>query len=75
MISLCQEFGFPVSWRKLQLGAAVEWIGWQLHFHAAALCSPAVKVQKLLDAIRAVRTIGPRAASRVQGAEGMWVLL
>ena len=54
VIGFCQTFGFPLSWRKLQLAATVQFIGWELHFRAEAFCLPAPKVQKLLEAVNFV---------------------
>ena len=59
LLSFCQAFGFPVSWKKLQLGPSVEFIGWQLHFRAGGFCLPSDKVAKLLAAIELVLRPGP----------------
>ena len=39
-ITFCMCFGIQLSWRELQLGASVVWIGWELHFHANAFSVP-----------------------------------
>ena len=54
ILSFCQVFNFPISWRKLQLGPVVEYIGWQIHFRAGAFCLPTSKVDKLLQAIEQI---------------------
>ena len=54
ILSFCQVFNFPISWRKLQLGPVVEYIGWQIHFRAGAFCLPTSKVDKPLQAIKQI---------------------
>ncbi|CAE7038940.1 unnamed protein product [Symbiodinium sp. CCMP2592] len=51
LLSFCQVFGYPISWRKLQLGPTIVYIGWQIHFRAGAFCLPLEKIAKLLKAI------------------------
>ena len=76
ILSFCQVFDFPISWKKLQLGPVVEFIGWQLHFRAGAFCLPAAKVQKLLSAIVAVLTGSVCTSRELESLIGLlhWVL-
>ena len=46
-ITFCVCFGVQLSWRKLQLGASVVWIGWELNFHAGAPSVPQDKRDRL----------------------------
>ena len=46
-ITFCVCFGIRLSWRKLQLGACVIWIGWELNFHAGAFSVPQDKRDRL----------------------------
>ena len=29
-LAFCDIFGFPISWRKVQIGHSIDWIGWSL---------------------------------------------
>ena len=44
LLSFCQVFGYPVSWRKLQFGPTIVYIGWQIHFRAGAFSLPSEKL-------------------------------
>ena len=46
-VTFCVCFGVRLSWRKLQLGACVVWIGWELNFHAGAFSVPQDKRDRL----------------------------
>ena len=46
-ITFCMCFGIQLGWRKLQLGASVVWIGWELNFHAGAFSVPQNKRDRL----------------------------
>ena len=54
LLSFCQVFGYPVSWKKVQLGVEIEYIGWRINFRAGGFYLPQTKVTKLLHAIQAV---------------------
>ena len=54
LLSFCQVFGYPVSWKKVQLGVEIEYIGWRINFRAGGFYLPQTKVAKLLHAIQAV---------------------
>ena len=54
LLSFCQVFGYPVSWKKVQLGVEIEHIGWRINFRAGGFYLPQTKVTKLLHAIQAV---------------------
>ena len=38
ILAFCSCFQIPLSWRKLQLGPAITWIGWEINF-GGLLCS------------------------------------
>ena len=59
ILSFCQTFNYPISWRKLQLGPAIEYIGWQIHFRAGAFQLPQTKVAKLLQAVQKILRSSP----------------
>ena len=46
-LAFCDIFGFPISWRKVQIGHSIDWIGWSFHFRAGAVSVPISKRQKL----------------------------
>ena len=52
LLGLCQAFGYPLSWRKLQLGPEV--VGLQLCFRSLAFRLPSSKIVRLLQALRDV---------------------
>ena len=54
LLGLCQAFGYPLSWKKLQLGPEVVWIGWQLCFRSLAFRLPNSKIVRLLQALHDV---------------------
>ena len=54
LLSFCQVFGYPVSWKKVQMGVEIEYIGWRINFRAGGFYLPQAKVSKLLHAIQAV---------------------
>ena len=31
-LAFCDIFGFPISWRKVQIGRSIDWIGWSFTF-------------------------------------------
>ena len=51
-LAFCDIFGFPISWRKVQSGHSIDWIGWSFHFRAGAVSVPISKRQKLCSGIQ-----------------------
>ena len=47
LLSFCQVFGYPVSWKKVQMGVEIEYIGWRINFRAGGFYLPQAKVSKL----------------------------
>ena len=47
-LSAASCFRIPLSWRKLQLGPAITWIGWEINFGAGCFTLPEAKRIKLL---------------------------
>ena len=43
-----QSFNIPLSWKKLQLGVSVQWLGWCFGFAASAIALATTNRQKLL---------------------------
>ena len=48
ILAFCSCFRIPLSWRKLQLGPAITWIGWEINFGAECFTLPEAKRIKLL---------------------------
>ena len=48
ILAFCSCFRIPLSWRKLQLGPAITWIGWEINFGAGCFTLPEAKRIKLL---------------------------
>ena len=46
-LSAASCFRIPLSWRKLQLGPAITWIGWEINFGAGCFTLPEAKRIKL----------------------------
>ena len=46
--------GLPISWKKTELGASVQWIGWRFHVLAGYVELPLSKVHKLQDYIKGI---------------------
>ena len=53
-VTFCVCFGIRLSWKKLQLGPVVVWIGWELNFHAGAFSVPQDKRDRLRSLITAM---------------------
>ena len=51
LLSFCQVFGYPISWKKLQCGPKVQYIGWDINLRAGVVSLPDDKIVKLLSAI------------------------
>ena len=76
ILSFSQVFGYPLSWRKLQLGPRVEYIGWSLNFRAGFYELPQAKVQKFLQALTAVASGDTCTKQALQRLIGLmhWIL-
>ncbi|CAE7267110.1 unnamed protein product [Symbiodinium sp. CCMP2592] len=76
MVALSQSFGYPISWRKLQLGPKLEYIGWRINFRAGTFCLPDSKVAKLLQSLMQVLRSDPCTKRDLQALIGLlhWVL-
>jgi len=48
---LAQVLNIPISWRKIEFGPRVQWIGWQFHVTAGYISLPSNKIDKLSDYI------------------------
>ena len=46
-LAFCAAFGVPLSWKKLQFGTSITWIGWQLDFAKGCVCIPPAKLERL----------------------------
>eukprot|EP00435_Cladocopium_sp_Y103_P046824 s1882_g13.t1 len=44
----CQITQIPISWKKSELGARIQWIGWLINFRAGTISIPPQKIDKLL---------------------------
>ena len=76
VISFCVCFGYPLSWKKLQMGPHVIWIGWSFSFGAGGVEVPPDKAEKLLLGIRDLLKsdrVEKRALHRVIGLV-QWIL-
>ena len=47
ILAFCTCFSVPLSWRKLQLGPTITWIGWELNFAFGCFTLPEAKRLKL----------------------------
>ena len=50
-LCFCGAFGIPLSWKKLQFGCSIRWIGWDLDFDIGCVSIPSEKLEKLADSI------------------------
>lgn len=44
---LCQITQIPISWKRSELGARIQWIGWLINFRAGTISIPHQKIDKL----------------------------
>ncbi|CAE7042088.1 unnamed protein product [Symbiodinium sp. CCMP2592] len=51
VLAFCACFNIPLSWRKLQMGPSITWIGWQIDFKAGCYTLPELKRLKLLGQV------------------------
>ncbi|CAE7365890.1 hypothetical protein AK812_SmicGene27995 [Symbiodinium microadriaticum] len=54
VLAVCVCFGYPISWKKLQMGPRILWIGWSFDFGAGGVEVPSDKTSKLLAGLRDV---------------------
>ncbi|CAE7153437.1 unnamed protein product, partial [Symbiodinium necroappetens] len=52
VLAFCVCFGYPISWKKLQMGPRILWIGWSFDFGAGGVEVPSDKTSKLLAGLR-----------------------
>ena len=52
LLCFCSAFGIPLSWKKLQCGVQLRWIGWDLDFAKGCVCIPPDKMQKLHELLQ-----------------------
>eukprot|EP00435_Cladocopium_sp_Y103_P037378 s1556_g9.t2 len=48
----CQITQVPISWKKSELGARIQWIGWLINFRAGTISIPPQKIDKLLTYLK-----------------------
>ena len=48
----CQITQIPISWKKSELGARIQWIGWLINFRAGTISIPQPKLDKLADYLK-----------------------
>ncbi|CAE7304798.1 unnamed protein product [Symbiodinium sp. KB8] len=63
-LAFCSCFHIPLSWKKLQMGPVITWIGWQLNLGTACYTLPDEKRNKLQSQVR--ECLGHRLVSRKQ---------
>ena len=51
-LAFCSCFHIPLSWKKLQMGPVITWIGWQLNLGTACYTLPEEKRNKLQSQVR-----------------------
>ena len=70
ILAICAIFGIPTSWKKLQLGPSILWIGWTFHFRAGAFTVPQDKLDRLrlaIDDLLRSRTVSRKGLQKVVG--------
>ena len=75
-LAFCSCFGIPLSWRKLQMGPVITWIGWELDFTAGCFTLPASKRIKLLTLLQEClhhRLVSKKALDKLLGLL-QWIL-
>ncbi|CAE6925850.1 spn-E [Symbiodinium sp. CCMP2456] len=50
-LCFCGAFSIPLSWKKLQFGYCIRWIGWELDFGMGCVCIPSDKLERLHSVI------------------------
>ena len=76
LLGFCQTFAFPVSWKKLQLGAQVSFIGLDLNFQAGVMSLPVEKVLKLIVALHGLLQPDCASVKALESVIGLlrWVM-
>ena len=76
VLAACAVFGYPISWKKLQLGPTVTWIGWELHFSSGSFCIPQdklLRLEEMLQTLLRERHVKKKDLERVIGVI-QWML-
>ena len=50
-LAFCACFKIPLSWKKLQMGQTITWIGWEINLAAACFSLPEAKRNKLHELV------------------------
>ena len=50
-LAFCACFKIPLSWKKLQMGQTITWIGWEINLSAACFSLPEAKRNKLHELV------------------------
>ena len=50
-LAFCACFKIPLSWKKLQMGPTITWIGWEINLSAACFSLPEAKRNKLCELV------------------------
>ena len=50
-LCFCGAFSIPLSWKKLQFGCSIRWIGWELDFGMGCVSIPSDKLERLHSVI------------------------
>ncbi|CAE7644829.1 unnamed protein product, partial [Symbiodinium sp. CCMP2456] len=50
-LAFCARFTIPLSWKKLQLGQTITWIGWEINLSCACCSLPEAKRNKLYELV------------------------
>ncbi|CAE7488632.1 spn-E [Symbiodinium necroappetens] len=50
-LCFCGAFSIPLSWKKLQFGCHIKWIGWELDFEMGCVYIPTDKLEKSVEYI------------------------
>ena len=50
-LAFCACFNIPLSWKKLQMGQTITWIGWEINLSAACFSLPEAKRNKLYELV------------------------
>ena len=50
-LAFCACFKIPLSWKKLQMGQTITWIGWEINLSSACLSLPEAKRNKLYEQV------------------------
>ena len=50
-LAFCACFKIPLSWKKLQMGQTITWIGWEINLSSACFSLPEAKRNKLHELV------------------------